>query len=53
MVDDFRKLDSEVRRWRLPATALAPGEVFRHLLGQPGVVCELQLDELAIGRLAP
>jgi len=52
--EEFQRLDSEIRRWWQPPEAAVPaGMIFRRLLEHPGTVCELQLDELVIGRMVP
>jgi len=54
MFDEFKRLDGEIRQWWQPPEATVPaGVIFRHLLQHPGTVCELQLDELVIGRMVP
>jgi len=54
MLEEFKRLDGEIRRWWQPPEATVPaGVIFRHLLEHPGTVCELQLDELVIGRMVP
>ena len=54
MLEEFKRLDGEIRRWWQPPEATVPaGVIFRRLLEHPGTVCELQLDELVIGRMVP
>jgi len=52
--DQFTKVNGEYRQWWLPpAPGESPRRIFSRLLEHPRLRCEVQLDELAIGRLVP
>lgn len=52
--DQFTKLNEEYRRWWLPPEpGESPRRIFSELLEHPRLRCEVQLDELAMGRLLP
>lgn len=50
----FQRLNADYQRWWAPPEPdCPPGEVFRRLLANPGVVCFLELDGLAVSRVNP
>lgn len=51
--EDFRQLNQEVLRWAPPPRGTRPGLILQRLLETPGVICEVQLDKLVVGRLVP
>lgn len=54
-LDQFTQLNEEYRRWWLPppGPGESPARIFARLLEHPRLRCEVQLDGLVMGRLAP